>query len=375
MSLNYISDKSQKDLYYNGNMDHYIFVSVLILTFVGYIFSKSFETPNHTSRQYLIFNLFGICTMLLISKIDYHKYMELALHLYISALLLSALAIYHISTASGYTSHFLRIGPLYINVVEFLLFAATLEFTKIVSVSKAKLKSFWDYGIYSLVFVILPIFVLSNLSIPSICIYGGIVLVLSYIRKPLWMLQLLLFPIAGGLLLAIVYAINPERFLWMSRMQAWLDPFSAYAGYGYGAVQSIYAASSGGLFGMGVGHGTAAHLLPNPHSNYLLSLITQEIGLFGAFIILLIFSLLFFRGILTALHASDPLGFYLAIAVVVKLLICVFMQIGVVTNLLPETTNYLPFLFGKGAAAFFDFISVGILLNISRFKRTQLTGN
>lgn len=216
-----------------------------------------------------------------------------------------------------------------------------------------------------MILLLVPGYFLSFVSLPNLCIYWGTILALFYIKN---------FSVTLILYLPIMLGVIWFSEQYFKRIQGWLDPFAYRNEVGYEAVQSIYMVASGGLSGMGIGNGTAGYFLPDITSSHVLSAIAQQIGLYGVGLILLIYVFLFSCGVRAALHAQDSLGFYVALTVNIQLLLRVLMHAAVMLNLLPQTIIYLPFISYSGSAALLDFIYVGLLLNISRFKRAQVAG-
>lgn len=175
--------------------------------------------------------------------------------------------------------------------------------------------------------------------------------------------QLLVVSIIGALALWGMIAISDYR---IDRILAFLDPFADPRGYGYHIIHSYYAFGSGGLFGNGIG-GSIQKLffLPEAHTDFILSIIGEEVGLLGVILILLLFTLLIMRGIKVALNAPDLYSTYLALGLITMIGLQVMINMGVVMGLLPTKGLTLPFISYGGSSLVFNFLSIGILLNIS----------
>ncbi|MBQ2246752.1 MAG: FtsW/RodA/SpoVE family cell cycle protein, partial [Selenomonadales bacterium] len=157
--------------------------------------------------------------------------------------------------------------------------------------------------------------------------------------------------------------LEPYR---MKRILAFLDPWSDPLGSGYHIIQSLYAIGSGGLFGVGLGRSREKCLyLPEPHTDFIFSIIGEELGLIGTLTVILLFFLLAWRGMRTAMHAPDTFGSLLAVGLTSMIVLQAMMNIAVVTASMPVTGIPLPFLSFGGSALIFTMTGVGILLNIS----------
>ena len=152
-----------------------------------------------------------------------------------------------------------------------------------------------------------------------------------------------------------------------TRIQTWLDPFSDPTGEGWQISQSLYAIGSGGMFGAGLGEGRQKYLyLPEPHNDFIFAILAEELGFFGCIIVISLFVLLIWRGIIIALRAPDTYGSLIAIGIVCLIGLQAMMNIAVVTGTIPVTGVPLPFFSYGGTAMIANLVAIGILLNISR---------
>ena len=143
----------------------------------------------------------------------------------------------------------------------------------------------------------------------------------------------------------------------------WIDPIND----GYQMVQSLIAIGSGGLLGVGLGKGRQKFLyLPEEHNDFIFAVVCEELGLIGACVIMLIFSLLIIRGFWIALHARDRFGALLVVGIITHLGLQTFLNIAVVTGLVPATGISLPFFSYGGTALMLQLVEMGIVLSVSR---------
>lgn len=151
----------------------------------------------------------------------------------------------------------------------------------------------------------------------------------------------------------------------------WEDPFIDATGDGYQLSQSLIAIGSGGLWGLGLGKSRQKFLfLPEVQNDFIFSIVAEELGLVGATLILLIFSLLIIRGYHVALRAKDRFGALLCVGITSLLAMQTFLNVAVVTGLLPTTGISLPFFSYGGTALVTQLMEMGIILSVSR----QATG-
>ena len=151
------------------------------------------------------------------------------------------------------------------------------------------------------------------------------------------------------------------------RIDAWLNPETDPMGDGFQARQSLYAVGSGGMLGQGLGQSRQKYLyLPEEHNDYIFAIVCEELGYIGAMLILMLFVLLIIRGFWLALHAKTRYGALVTIGIMSLLAIQVFLNVAVVTNLLPVTGVSLPFFSTGGTALWIQLFQMGIVLAVSR---------
>jgi len=152
-----------------------------------------------------------------------------------------------------------------------------------------------------------------------------------------------------------------------ARIELWRDPWSDALGKGYQTIQSLYAIGSGGLLGLGLGRSRQKFLyLPEPENDFIFPIVVEELGFIGGILVLALFMLLILRGYWLALHARDRFGALTAVGITTLFAVQVFLNIGVVTNLIPNTGISLPFFSYGGTALIIQLAEVGIMLSISR---------
>ncbi|MCL2025919.1 MAG: putative lipid II flippase FtsW [Leptospirales bacterium] len=173
-----------------------------------------------------------------------------------------------------------------------------------------------------------------------------------------------LFILSIPMFYLLIYQVDYRR----ERILAYLDPWKDRFGNGYHIIQSFIAFKKGGLLGLGMGFGEQKiRRLPEPHTDFIFAVIAEEMGLFGTGLIVILFCFFFVRITSIALAAPDNFGSFLAIGLGVLIVAQAFINIGVVTGGLPTTGIPLPFLSYGGSSFLSCMLSVGILLNISRY--------
>ena len=174
----------------------------------------------------------------------------------------------------------------------------------------------------------------------------------------------------AGLVLAAVpafyFLIVSSEYRW-KRVTAYLDPWATPFGEGYQMIQSMIAVSVGGIFGRGLMEGQQKLLfLPEPHNDFIYSVIAEELGFIGATVVLLCFCVIAWRGMRTALRAPDRFGAFLALGLTTMVAFQALFNISVVLGLLPTKGIPLPFVSYGGSSLLINLIGMGILLNVSQ---------
>ena len=190
--------------------------------------------------------------------------------------------------------------------------------------------------------------------------------------------HLLLALLAGGLVLG-VFLIAPriipslaEYSYRLLRVQAWLDPFQYALDDGYQTVQSLYAVGSGGFFGRGLGQSIQKlGFIPEAYNDIIFAIICEEMGLFGAAIVVLLFGIFTWNGVKVSLSAPDRFTSFVCAGIVGQISLQAILNIAVNTNLIPTTGVSLPFISYGGSSMLFLMASVGLILNISSYNKRK----
>jgi cell division protein FtsW len=151
------------------------------------------------------------------------------------------------------------------------------------------------------------------------------------------------------------------------RILAFMNPYSDPQGRGFHIIQSLIAVSTGGLTGVGLMEGKEKlFYLPEPHTDFIFSVLGEELGLVGCLIVVLLFANLLWRGIRTALHTQDMFGRFLAVGITSMVVVQAFINISVVLGLMPTKGIPLPLISYGGSSLFITLACVGVLLNVSK---------
>ena len=184
--------------------------------------------------------------------------------------------------------------------------------------------------------------------------------------------------IFGGAILAgvggLVFVFSGAISYVADRLQYWRDPWSDATGKGFQTIQSLLAIGSGGILGRGIGQSRQKYLyLPEPHNDFIFSIVCEELGLIGAMFVIILFCLLIWRGFKIAMNASDKFGALLAIGLTFQVGLQAMLNIWVVTNTIPNTGISLPFFSYGGTSLLILLAEMGLVLSVSRGASLEKT--
>ena len=365
----------------NNQLDFILFVIIIILLSLGIVMVLSASAPSAiaesgNSYSYVIQQLkaaiLGIILMLIISKIDYRLYKKFYKAIYwISVLILLLVLIPGLGSSSNGATRWIDLKFIQFQPSELTKIGLIVFYAGYLADHKSELKSFWKGFVKPLIYILPPIailyFVQNHLS--ASVVIGAVTCVMMIMAG----CRLLYFVIAGliGALVMTVGIIALQATgkggFRIKRIMSFMDPWADATEVGWQAVQGLYAIGSGGLFGVGLGESKQKYLyIPEPHNDFIFSILAEELGFVGCVIVILLFAIFIWRGILIAIKSPDMFGSLLATGITTLIGVQVIINIGVVTSSIPNTGMPLPFFSYGGTALLILLCSCGVLLNISR---------
>ena len=365
----------------NNQFDFILFVIIIILLSLGIVMVLSASAPSAiaesgNSYSYVIQQLkaaiLGIILMLIISKIDYRLYKKFYKAIYwISVLILLLVLIPGLGSSSNGATRWIDLKFIQFQPSELTKIGLIVFYAGYLADHKSELKSFGKGFVKPLIYILPPIailyFVQNHLS--ASVVIGAVTCVMMIMAG----CRLLYFVIAGliGALVMTVGIIALQATgkggFRIKRIMSFMDPWADATEVGWQAVQGLYAIGSGGLFGVGLGESKQKYLyIPEPHNDFIFSILAEELGFVGCVIVILLFAIFIWRGILIAIKSPDMFGSLLATGITTLIGVQVIINIGVVTSLIPNTGMPLPFFSYGGTALLILLCSCGVLLNISR---------
>lgn len=320
------------------------------------------------AKRQMLFAGVGIVAMFFIMNIDYWTWRTWAkVILIICFVLLILVLIPGIGNVRNGSRSWIGVGAFSVQPSEFMKIAMIAFLAKFLSENQKAITSF-KQGLFpslGLVFFAFGLIMLQpDLGTGTVMVGTSVVVIFIAGARISHFVGLGLLGVAGfvGLIISAPYR--------MKRITSFLDPWQDPLGSGFQMIQSLYAIGPGGLFGLGLGQSRQKFFyLPEPQTDFIFAILAEELGFIGGSLILLLFSLLLWRGIRIALGAPDLFGTFLATGIIAMIAIQVMINIGVVTGLMPVTGITLPFLSYGGSSLTLMLMAVGVLLNISRHSR------
>ena len=312
----------------------------------------------------------GFAFMILISRLDYRWYAKFY-KLAIAVSWFMMIAVSFVGRRVNGKRRWLGVGPLSFQPTELV------KITIIVSVAALLVKLGRDVdrpaGIARIAMVVLPLAAIvaaNNLSSGIIIAGIGFVMLFVASRKKVWYFLVMA---AGGLVIAFapqigngLRAIHLLKPYQLSRINVWKNPEAFASEGGYQVLQGLYAIGSGGLFGKGLGESIQKlGFVPEAQNDMIFSIICEELGLFGAVALILVFMFMIYRFMVIASNAPDLFGCLLVVGVMAHIAIQVILNIAVVTNTIPNTGITLPFISYGGTSIVFLEAEMGMVLSVS----------
>lgn len=354
-------------------MDYSLFVAIIFLLSFGLVMlysASSYEAQmiNKPSYYFLlrqfIFVAAGFVAMLIVSKIPYKIWPKFALFAYLLSLLLIVLVLTPLGHSVSGAQRWIKLpGGFSFQPVEFAKIAVIVYLADLISKLKRpieKLSTIAGIMLRLLPLLLLVVFGTNNLS--SAIIIFVIAIVMLFVSSP----KYIQFIIAGAIGVAGIALVVFNTGFRSGRIKAWQNPESTDAGYQ--VMQALYAIGSGGIFGKGLGNSVQKlGFVPEVQNDMIFSIICEELGLFGAIGLILMFIFMIWRFSVIAKNAEDLFGSFLVIGIMAHVAIQVILNIAVVTNSIPNTGVTLPFISAGGTASSFLLIEMGLALGVSRY--------
>ncbi|MDD2418827.1 MAG: putative lipid II flippase FtsW [Oscillospiraceae bacterium] len=342
-------------------------VGLVTLFSAGYAYSYYWNGGDsfYYIKRQLVFALLGIFVMFVVSTVDYHILHHFAIPLMVVSYIL--LGVVLLLPATKGVHRWIRLPGFQFQPSEIAKFALILLFSHLISINHKKMKTF-TAGFMPFILILGItcglVFIEPHLSGAILIMSIGVVMMYIGGTRLIYLLGTF-----GMGFVAIFYMVIIKGYE-KDRINVWLDPIKAYVSNSdkaWQTIQSLFAIGSGGLMGQGLGNSRQKHLfLPEPHNDFIFSVICEELGFIGAILVIVLFALLIWRGITIGMKSPDKFGSMLAIGLTVQVGVQAILNIAVVTNSIPNTGISLPFFSYGGTSLVMLLAQMGVVLAVSR---------
>ena len=356
------------------SLDFVLLTTIIILLALGIITVLSASAPRalvdsgnslHYFENQVLFAGIGIVVMLVLTVVDYHKFQKHFLAIYILSIVALLTVVVFGREING-AKRWIYLGPISIQPSELAKVGLIIFYAGFLTQNKDKIKNFGRGFLIPLLYL-LPIVVIlyfgQNHLSASIIMFALTIILMFLAGSNIKYFILIGVPLAVGIILVL---ISRGGFR-LQRLLTFLDPWANPTGTGWQVVQGQIAIGSGGLFGVGIGQSVQKYLyISEPQNDFIFAIIAEELGFLGCAVIIVLFGVLIWRGLVISMKAPDSFGRLVAAGITAMIALQVIINIGVVTSLLPVTGMSLPLFSYGGTSLIIILASLGILLNISR---------
>lgn len=363
--------------------DFILFITIIVLLAMGIIMVLSASSPSALSKtqnsysyvtKQATFAVLGFACMLIISKIDYRIYAKFYKIIYIIVVLM-LLAVPIIGHNAKGATRWIDLGfttfqPSELAKIGLIIFYATW-LTKNKDNLKKQIKGFWVPILYLAPVAFILVFLQDHLSATVvIAMIVAIMMLMAGSRLRYFMTYGIAGVTAGGIGLYVVAKLTGIGLFRIDRITAFLNPWEDPTGTGWQIIQSLYAIGSGGIFGVGLGESKQKFLyIPEPHNDFIFSVLAEELGFVGCAVVIILFAIFIWRGLVIAMKAPDMFGSLVAVGITALVGIQAIINIAVVTSSMPNTGMPLPFFSYGGTALVILLCSVRC--TIKHIKKLQ----
>jgi len=352
----------------------YSIAAILICIGIIMVYSSSailayerFHDSAYFLKKHILYFIFGAVLALSIMSVDYRKLQRFSKPLiFFSSLLLLLILLF--AKEIGGARRWFRFGPISFQPSEFVKFSLIFYLADILSRKQLKIRSFLNGFLPPAIVagaIILGVLLQPDLGTAiAMAVISALMFFVSGIRiRHILTSVLALLPV----LFVAVFNVSYRRRRILSFLNPWQDP----RGIGFQVIQSFLALGSGGIFGIGLGYSKQKlFYLPESHTDFIFSIIGEELGLLGTASVLILFILFLWQGMKVAFNSTDLFGKFLSFGIVSMITLEAIINIGTISGSIPTKGLPLPFISYGGSSLMFHVAAVGLLLNIAKNSRS-----
>jgi len=372
-----------KKIFYIGPHTYYdyglVFVMLFLILFgvimvystTAYSDSITYGNAYKSVISHSVYALVAIVLAVVISKFDYHWVVKMSPAMYVLAIVLVIVAMLSDKEANG-SSRWIYLGPVSVQPSELVKPALIMVLAYyLTSHYKSKLRKIDEmkYVAVGIIITVIPAVLVFMENLSTAVIIGLIGYLICHVATKIKYVMPWLLVLSVIILVVLYFSGGLEKLMggyrW-ERIQAWLNPTEGDKQYTYQILQGLYAIGSGGVFGKGLGSSIQKlGFLPESQNDMIFAIICEELGICGAFFVIVLFVLLIIRLTWIAQNAPDMTGGLLVTGIMIHMSIQVLFNIAVVTNCFPNTGVTLPFISSGGSALVVTICEMGLALSVS----------
>jgi len=339
---------------------------VMVYSASALVALERFQQPYLFVTRQMMWAAVGIAVLSIVMRIDYRAYRnDKMIWLLLGLVGLMLVAVLFSRPING-TRRWFGIGGFGIQPSELAKMAAILFTALMLERRRARINEL-QYSLLPIALIVGGLVTLILLE-PD---FGTAVSLIAVIGVMVFAAGISYRYLLGAALLALpaLYVILMQADYRRRRLLTFMDPWADPLGDGFQIIQSLIAVGTGGVFGKGLMNGVQKlFYLPEPHTDFIYAVISEETGLIGASLVLLCFCVIAWRGMRTAMRAPDTFGAFLALGITMMLVLQAFVNISVVLGLMPTKGIPLPLVSNGGSSMLINLLGVGVLLNISQHQ-------
>lgn len=355
-------------------VDFILLIVITLLVFIGIIMVFSSSWPVGMSeegdgyyffKRQIVWAMIGFIGLFMAMNYDYRKLKKWAPYIFGVSILLGLLVFTPMGAEIKNSRRWLDIGPIRIMPSDAIKFGSVIFFAKFLANKKDKISTFLQGTLPAIIYIGISTGIIIKEDLGTGGTLAITMMAMFFIAgMKLWHIAPLGLAGIGVTFLAVN---DPDTSYRLARVTAFWDPFADKLNTGWQLVQSLYALGSGGFFGLGLGKSRQKFFyLSEAYNDFIFAIIGEELGLLGSLLVILLFLIVMWRGVIIAVKTEDLYGCFLASGITALIAVQALIHIAVVTSSMPTTGITLPFVSYGGTSLVMFMTLVGILLNISR---------
>lgn len=369
-------------------MDTNLLVVLFFIMVFGFImiYSASYYKAGMSSafnndsmyflKRQVVFSMVGVVAMLVVAGINYHWICKFAVLGYVACFGFVLLLFTPLAITANEATRWVQLGPVQVQVAEPVKILMIVFMATLLTARGKHIKS-WLSMLKIMIwpgFIAVLIWKVSDNMSSAVIILGTAVFMMFVVHPEYWKFIVAALIVGAGVAVIVHYvsSMTPEQAaesFRFERIRAWLNPYEYETGKAMQALQGLYAIGSGGLWGKGLGNSIQKlGKIPEPYNDYIFSIICEELGIFGAGLVILLFIFLLYRIYTISQTAEDMLGRMITIGVFSHIALQVTLNLLVVTGLFPTTGVTLPFFSYGGSASVFLLMEIGLVLSVNKYS-------